>query len=394
MTIARRVTQRFIQTTLTMTLVIFCGVLAGAEDTSKDTAWMELDSHAAALYGSGHYAEAAALTEDALRRAVKAFGPNHVNVAKYQHNLARIYAFQHRYAEGELLYRSALEMVERALGPDHVQTGMVLEGYAELERILGNTANAEALEARARSIRATQASQLELWGRLSNRVEVLSGQGNYADAMKLAKDASRVAEKVFGPNDPRLAQSLSDLSELYRVQGNFAQAEPLQQRALTIRQRLFGSDDPHVVQSLQGLAHLYAAQKKYADAKALYDRLLSMDETALGKNDPTVGGDLSNLAELYAAQDQCANAEPLYRRALAIFESASGPTDSNLAGMMERDAVCLRKLGKPQEAQAMETRVKQIRSGGSPASAGQPPAPPRGKPAPSPQRTQEKPGIP
>ena len=65
-----------------------------------------------------------------------------------------------------------------------------------------------------------------------------------------------------------------------------------------------------------------------------------------------------------------------------ILEPALGHTNPNVVVIMEHDAQCLRKLGKSQEADAMEARVTQSRSGGSP-----PPAAPPGNAAPAPQGT-------
>ena len=58
-------------------------------------------------------------------------------------------------------------------------------------------------------------------------------RGNYAEAEKQWSAALQEAEK-FGPEDPRLAQSLGNLGVVYRFQGKYAEAEPLSKRALSI----------------------------------------------------------------------------------------------------------------------------------------------------------------
>ena len=58
--------------------------------------------------------------------------------------------------------------------------------------------------------------------------------GNYAEAVKQTK-AALIAAEAFGPDDPRLATTLSNLGGLYHAQGRYAEAEPLMKRALAIR---------------------------------------------------------------------------------------------------------------------------------------------------------------
>src|SRR3954470_19371642 len=50
------------------------------------------------------------------------------------------------------------------------------------------------------------------------------------------KEAVAVREKVLGPEDPDVAQSLANLANLYRDQGRLAEAEPLYRRALAVRE--------------------------------------------------------------------------------------------------------------------------------------------------------------
>ena len=59
-----------------------------------------------------------------------------------------------RYAEAEPLYRRSLAILEKALGPKHPHVATALEGYANLLRATGRTAEADKMEARAKAIRA------------------------------------------------------------------------------------------------------------------------------------------------------------------------------------------------------------------------------------------------
>ncbi len=88
-------------------------------------------------------------------------------------------------------------------------------------------------------------------------------QGHYAEAVKQTKAALSAAE-AFGPDDPRLATTLSNLGGLYDAQGRYAEAEPLYKRALAIDEKALGPEHPHVATSLNNLALLYKTQSRYA----------------------------------------------------------------------------------------------------------------------------------
>ena len=58
--------------------------------------------------------------------------PDHPHVAKALNNLAELYRIQGRYAEAEALYKRALILGEKVLGPDHPDVGTYLSNFAGL----------------------------------------------------------------------------------------------------------------------------------------------------------------------------------------------------------------------------------------------------------------------
>ncbi len=149
-------------------------------------------------------------------------------------------------------------------------------------------------------------------------------KGNYPEAEKQFAAALKEAEG-FGPQDPRVAVSLTNLAALYYNQGKYTEAEPLYKRALAIVEKTLGPEHPRVATGLNNLAALYDAQGKYAEAEPLYKRALGINEKAFGFDHPEVATNLNNLAEVYRAQGKHAEAEPLYQRSWAIAEKALGP---------------------------------------------------------------------
>ena len=96
-------------------------------------------------------------------------------------------------------------------------------------------------------------------------------QAHYAEAERHWKIALKEAE-TFGPQDPRLATSLTNLALLYHHQGRYAEAEPLHQRALAILEKALGPEHPLVVRGLENYAALLRETNRSGEAKKLETR--------------------------------------------------------------------------------------------------------------------------
>ena len=55
------------------------------------------------------------------------------------------------------------------------------------------------------------------------------------------------------------------------------------------------------------------------------------------------------------------DAKPLYERALAIREKAFGPEHLKVATSLENYTLCIRAMGRPDEAERLEARARAIR---------------------------------
>ena len=199
------------------------------------------------------------------------------------------------------------------------------------------------------------------WQTLNQQVEQLYQQGRYAEAIPVAKEALRVAETTFGPNDPNTATSLDNLAVLYYVQGKYAEAEPLFIRALAIGEKTLGPDHLNVATNLYNLGALYNRQGKYAEAEPLYRRALAIQEKALGPDHPDVAYSLTDLAVLYYSQGKYAEAEPLFERGLPILEKALGRDHPEVATGQEMLARVYLEQGRYSEAESLYKGAQAIR---------------------------------
>src|SRR5215831_20391768 len=76
--------------------------------------------------------------------------------------------------------------------------------------------------------------QQETWESAMAAGQQAVREGNYTDAERIYLAAVRKAEE-FGPQDRRVAISLSQLAQVYAGQGKYVEAEPVYLQALKIR---------------------------------------------------------------------------------------------------------------------------------------------------------------
>ena len=142
-------------------------------------------------------------------------------------------------------------------------------------------------------------AQEALWEKLNSKTKTLFKQKRYPDALSVAKEALKVAEDTFGPDNPKVATSLNNIAELYVIKGTYDEIEPLYKRALEINEKALGPDNPDVAISLNNLAELYYNQGRYTEAEPLYKRALKILEQTLGSDHPEVALTLESLKALY-----------------------------------------------------------------------------------------------
>src|SRR5262249_38945600 len=111
-----------------------------------------------------------------------------------------------------------------------------------------------------------QASQIDGLSGLREQVLQLYDRGKSIEAIPFAEQYIEFARKR-GEEDPEHATAIALQALLYRVGGRYAQAEPLAKRALAIREKVLGPDNPRVTESLDDLGLLYQSQGRYRAAE-------------------------------------------------------------------------------------------------------------------------------
>lgn len=321
-----------------------------------------LDYLAQLYYERAKYAEAEPLYQQALALREQFLGEEHIETGAIVNNLALLYWKQEKYAEAEPLYQRAVAITEKACGFEHANTATTLNNLALLYWKQERYVEAEQLYQRTLAIREKilEPDHPHIAFSLDNLGVLYFDQGRYSEAEPLHERALSIREKVLGPEHTDTARSLIEVAKLYVTQGKYEQVESIYQRALAILEKALGREHPRTVETLLRLAQVYHQQGKHEGAEPLYKRVLAIDEEVYGKEHPDVATGLNDLAELYVTQERYSEAEPLYLRALTIKEQWLGDTHPNTRTGRENYAILLRKLGREQEAGALEAKNKSL----------------------------------
>src|SRR2546429_9479649 len=118
-----------------------------------------------------------------------------------------------------------------------------------------------------------------------------------------------------------MAYSVALLAIALAWQPDPAALIPMFKQALAAREKQFGPDDPKVARSASDLGLFLRNQGDLASATPYLRRALEIDEKALGEASPLTGEDIENLAPALPP----AEAAPPYRRAAEHTETAWAP---------------------------------------------------------------------
>jgi tetratricopeptide (TPR) repeat protein len=198
---------------------------------------------------------------------------------------------------------------------------------------------------------------------LVGKASVLYGQGKYAEAEPLFRQALAVREEVLGPRHPDSARSCNNLATNLEAQGRAKEAEPLFQKALDVSEEVLGPRHPDTASSYNNLAYNLWAQGRYPEAEPLDRKALAVREEVLGPRHPDTARSCNNLATNLQAQGRYQEAEPLLRRALDVWKEVLGPRHPDTATSYNNLAANLEAQGQAREAEPLFRKALAVREG-------------------------------
>ena len=272
------------------------------------------------LYHKGKLADAEALLLRAKAIQEKTLGPDNQEVAKTVNSLGMLYDDQGKRHEAESMYERSMAIDEKTLGEDNPSRAVVYANLAELYR----------------------------------------GEGRYSDAEPLYLKALAIFQKTLDPGDAHIATIDNNLGLLYRAEKRYPEAERAYKQCKDILLKALPADHPDIVTMTNNIGVLKLMEGDLRGAEPLLEEALSKRQRIFHGDHPKVAESLFNLAMLREEQHRFGDAVPLYDQALAMNQRVYGVRHAAVAKTMERYAGMLRKMGREQQAGALEAQARVI----------------------------------
>jgi tetratricopeptide (TPR) repeat protein len=163
----------------------------------------------------------------------------------------------------------------------------------------------------------------------------------------LASHGEGVRDADFAYLSLALAATLHDLER-------FDEAEALYLDALEVYGALGNAHRDQILTVRHNLAYLFRQTGRLEEALELALAVLSERERFLGLAHPDSRASLNNLAEIYRALERPVDEETTRRRKLTALTDAKGPDTWETRQAREELAELLTRMGRPDEAAALE----------------------------------------
>ena len=181
--------------------------------------------------------------------------------------------------------------------------------------------------------------------------QTYSNLGLYPRAHDLAQKALDARQKLFGPNDPRTLDSMTQLGDILEREGHPDQSEKWEEQALAAERRVLGDDNRQTLKTMNLLVLSVGDQGRYPEAEKLDREQIELLSRTAGPQDEALFAARTNLAGLLAVQARFAEAEKENRSLVEIGQSRWGSDHPRTLAVMENLAMDLRQEGQLNDAE-------------------------------------------
>ncbi len=265
------------------------------------------------------------------------------------------------YAQAAASFQRSIVIAEAALGENHALTSRGLNHMALIMRLMGQSAEARPIAAKALKIAQMVGAGSDAAAAENSLALIALDMGDAVEAIRRLTRVVSMSEGLRGERHPDVAAALGNLGDLYRRLGREAEALPILQRAFVIMQEVVGSEGFALGTPLNNLALTHDAIGDYVLAEPLFKQAIQIWSKTLEATNPLLLGGQLNLANLYRKQGRYDDAEPMFRAIIAAFDEAGHPNHEYVGIACTGLADLLKWTERPGESEAMLHRAAEIR---------------------------------
>lgn len=202
-------------------------------------------------------------------------------------------------------------------------------------------------------------------------------QGQYMEALEVAKDCSKKTLEHFGDRHPVFAASLSNLGFLHKTLGAYQDAVDAYERALHVYKDSVGENHRNYATTLNNLGLVYRTQAQvdkqsgvinamgqlslFELARDCFEYALKIREKVLEQDHPDIAMSRCNLGVLLYHSGQLSDGRAMVEQVVDQLRHSVGEKHALTATAMNNLALIMKGMDMYDEAIALYLKVKKIR---------------------------------
>ncbi len=179
----------------------------------------------------------------------------------------------------------------------------------------------------------------------------------YDEALLAAQEALALQETVYGPEHPRVAETLDFIADLHRRTGNLPQATAVSRQVLAMREKTLAPEHPQIAETLKSLGLLFEQQGYPAEAEDCYRRATAMVTATKEPDSLDLAYSLWGMGRVQAQQGNLSSAVNNLQQALDILEKTPGTRPTTIGDLLWQLSELLHYRGEDNRAEPLSRRA-------------------------------------
>jgi tetratricopeptide (TPR) repeat protein len=257
--------------------------------------------------------------------------------------------------EGRAALQEALDRRSAAIGADDPSVLQVRSNLAEIDRLAGRIEQAieegkSLLADRARVLGADHPDTLVSANNLSVCLLALRTAEGRTQAIEVLEPAVARSGKILGEDHPYTLRMKNNLASTLREHGEAVRAEGLLRDLLTRYERVYGTEHTSTLVVINNLALALEEQDRLEEALALHRAGLERRIKAAGEEAPTTAISRLNLGKLLLELGRSDEGLPMVMQARGVLQAKYGLASKATIAAIDSEARGLDAVGRRAEA--------------------------------------------
>jgi len=195
----------------------------------------------------------------------------------------------------------------------------------------------------------------------NKQLDILIQQGNYPEALQLARNLYEFRLNSLGPNSPVTLLIMDKLAFILRASGQAKEALKLCEKVYQLRREMLGERHSSTLTSLNNVAVSLYDLGCYSEALAIQEKVYQLRKEVQGERHPDTLISLNNLATSLNSLGRYSEALSIQEKVYQLRKEVQGERHPDTLISLNNLATSLNSLGRYSEALSIHEKVYQLR---------------------------------